>query len=140
MLRPTGLRIMPGDRIVRQRACGFRVALCGEILKGAHAEVARRNPGQDGSRQDCFPKDAFTRGHRSQSTGGRHAQLRHGLAYDVLAQDGTERGSAVAATGEGRTAGALELDVVAHAVTPHYLPQQVGTAVAELRHEMPELV
>ena len=140
LLRLCGLRVVPGDRIVRQPARPFRVALGGEILEGAHAQVARRYPGQHGSRQDCFAQHPFPRGHRGQGPGGRHAQRRHGLAHDVLAQDRTERGSAVAAAGEGGGAGALELDVVAHAVTPHHLAQQVGAAVAELRHEMPELV
>ena len=53
---------------------------------------------------------------------------------------GPERGSAVAATRERSPPGSLELDVVAHAVTPHHLTQQAGAPVAKLRDEGPELV
>jgi hypothetical protein len=98
--------------------------------------MARRYAGQHGSRQGCFAQHSFSRRHRGQGPGGRHAKGRHGLAHNVLAQDRTERGSAVAAAGERVWAGAFELDVVAHAVTGHHFSQQVGAAVAELRDEM----
>ena len=140
LLRLRGLGVVPGDRVVSQHARGFDVALGGEVLEGADAEVARCDAGEDGSRQEALAEHSLAGGDRGQGAGGRHAQRRHGLAHDVFAQDRTERGAAVAAAGEGGGAGAFELDVVAHAVAPDHLAQQVGAAVAELRHEMPELV
>src|ERR1017187_1724300 len=101
------------------RALG--VAPCGEVLERAHPEVARRYPGQHGSRQGSFPQDSFSRGDRSKGPGGGHAHCCHSLTHDVLAQDRTKRGSAVAAARERSPTGALELNVVAHAVTAHYL-------------------
>ena len=59
---------------------------------------------------------------------------------DVLAQNRTQCGSAIAAAGERCAAGTLKLDVVAHAIASYDLAQQVGAAVAQLRHKMPELV
>ena len=53
-LRSSGLRIVPRDRIVRQRTHSVCVAPRSEILKGAHAQMARRHPGQHGPRQDVF--------------------------------------------------------------------------------------
>jgi hypothetical protein len=53
---------------------------------------------------------------------------------------GPERGAAVAAAGEGRRPGALELDVAPDAVPPHHLAEQDGAPVAELGHEVAELV
>ncbi len=51
LLRPCGLRVVPADGIVRQPARPFRVDPGGEILEGAHTEVAGRYPGQHSSRQ-----------------------------------------------------------------------------------------
>ena len=64
----------------------------------------------------------------------------HRLADDVFAQHRTERGAAVAAARKRRRAGPLELDVAADAVRVDDLAEQNGAAIAELRHEMPELV
>ena len=71
---------------------------------------------------------------------GRNAQRRHRLADDVFAQHRTQRGAAIAAAREWRRARALELDVAADAVGVDDLAEQDGAAVAELRHEMAELV
>ena len=64
----------------------------------------------------------------------------HRLADDVFAQHRTERGAAVAPARERRRARALELDVAADAVPVDDLAEQDGAAVAELGHEMAELV
>ena len=53
---------------------------------------------------------------------------------------GPERGAAVAAARERRRARSLELDVAADAVPVDDLAEQDGAAVAELGHEMAELV
>ena len=69
-----------------------------------------------------------------------NAERGHRLADDVFAQHRPERGAAVAAARERRRAGPLELDVAADAVGVDDLAEQDGAAVAELRHEMAELV
>ena len=134
------LRIMPGNRKVGQHARRFDVAPGSEILERTHAQMTRRYPGQYGSRQRRFAEYVLPCGHRGQRPGGGHAQRCHGLAHDVLAQDGTERRPAIAAARERSPTGAFELDIVAHPVAPHHLAQQDGAAIAELRHEMAELV
>ena len=140
MLRPCGLRIVAGDRIVCQPACPLGIALGGKILEGSHAEVACRYPSEHSSRQDCVAKHPLPCGHCGKGSRGRNTQRCHGLAQDVLTQNRTQRGSAVPTAGERGAARTLELDIVAHTIAPQDLAQQVGAAVAELRDEMPELV
>ena len=70
----------------------------------------------------------------------RDAQRRHRLADDVFAQHRAERGAAVAPAGKRRRARSLELDVAADAIGVDHLAEQDGAAVAELRHEMSELM
>ena len=65
---------------------------------------------------------------------------RHGLAHKVLPQHGTERGAAVAATRKRCGSRAFQLQIIALAVASDELAQQMGAAIAELRHEVPELV
>ena len=79
-------------------------------------------------------------GDRRERARGRDAERRHRLADDVFAQHRTERRAAVAAARERRRARALELDVAPHARAIDHLAQQDGAAVAELRHEVAELV
>src|SRR5260370_28679742 len=120
LLRLRGVRVVPGDGIIGQRAGCFGVALCGEKLEGADAEVAGSDSGEYGSRQGCFAQHSVARCDRGERPGGWHAESRHGLADDVLAQDRTEGGSAVAAAGEGGWTGALEPGVVARAGSSHH--------------------
>ena len=77
------------------------------------------------------------RGERSR---GRNAQRRHRLADDIFAQDRPKRSPAIAAAGKWRRSGALELDVAADAIDIDDFAEQDGAAVAELRHEMTELM
>ncbi len=72
--------------------------------------------------------------------GGGNAERGHGLADHIFAQHRSERRTAIAAAGEGCRARALELDVAADPVFVDDLAEQDGTAVAELGHEMAELV
>ena len=60
--------------------------------------------------------------------------------HDVFAQHRAEPGAPVAAARERRAAGALELDVAALAVAVDDLAEQERAAVAELGHEVAELV
>ena len=126
--------------MVGQQSHRLRVAPCGEILEGAHPDVARGDPRQDGAGQRCLAQHCLPGRYRGQRPGRRYAQCRHGLAHDVLAQHRAQRGTAVATAGEGRPPGALELDVAPRAVSPHHLAEQDGAPVAELRHELAELM
>ncbi len=67
-------------------------------------------------------------------------ERRHRLADDIFAKHRPKRRAAVAAPGEGRPAGTLQLDVPADAVAIDHLAQQDRPAVAELRDEHAELV
>ena len=70
----------------------------------------------------------------------RDPQRRHRLAHDVLAQHGAERRATVASARERRAPRALELDVAPLAVRADDLAQQDRAPVAELRHEVAELM
>ena len=140
LLCQCGLRIVPGDRIVRQLACPFGIALRCEILEGSHAEVACCYPGEHSPRQNCFAQYSFSGGDCGQGARSRNTQRRHGLAHQVLAQNRAQRGSAVPTARERGAAGTLKLDIVAHAIASYDLAQQVSSAVTELRHKMAELV
>src|ERR1700733_11668918 len=71
---------------------------------------------------------------------GRNPERRHRFAYNVFAQDRSQRRAAIAAAGKWRRPRALELDVPADAVDIDDLAEQNGASVAELRHEIAELV
>ena len=134
------IRIVPGDDVVGELAHALGVAARGEELEGADADVARRHAGEHGTGQHGLALNALAGGHRGQRAGGRDAQGKHRLADDVFPQHGAERGAAVAPARERRWSRSLELDVAAHAVLVDHLAKQDGPAIAELGHEMAELV
>ena len=112
-----------------------------KILEGADADVARGDAGQHGAGQERLAHHASRRSITAASARVvGNAERRHRLADDVFAQHRPERGAAVAAAREGRRAGALELDVAAHAVAVDDFAEQDRAAIAELGHEMAELV
>ena len=116
------------------------VAARGEELEGADPDVARRHARQHGAGQRRLAQDLLAGRDRSQRARGRNAERHHRLADDVLAQHRPERCPAIAAARERRRPRALELDVAPHAGAVDDLAQQDGPAVAELRHEVAELV
>ena len=116
------------------------VAARGEKLEGADADMARRHAGQHRAGQHGLADHVLAGDDGGERARGRNAQREHRLADDVFAQHRPERRAAVAAAGERRGARALELDVAADAVRVDDLAEQDGAAVAELGHEMPELV
>ena len=116
------------------------VAACREILEGADADMARCNAGEHGAGQRRLAHHAFAGDHGGERARGGNAERRHRLADDVFAQYRAERRTAVAAARKRRRARPLELDVAADAVGVDHLAEQDGAAVAELRHEMSELV
>ena len=111
-----------------------------KILERADANVAGGDAGEDGPGQRRLPHHALAGHDSGERSRGGNAQRRHRLADDVFAQHRTKRGTAIAPPREGRRAGSLELDVTADAVGVDHLAEQDGAAVAELRHEMTELV
>ncbi len=131
---------MPLDGVIGQCSHGFRVAVRGEVLEGADAEVTRRHAGEDGTWQDRLAYHRLARGDCGKRASCGNTQRGHGFAEDVFAEDGAKGCATVAAAGEGGAAGAFELDVIALAVTPDDFAEQVGAAVAELGYEIAELV
>ncbi len=115
------------------------VAARREVFEGADADVARRDAGDDGP-AETVTRDVFAGEHRRERARGRHAQRRHRLADDVLAEDGAERRAPVAPAREGRTPGPLQLHVAPLAVSADDLTEQDRAPVAELGHEVTELV
>ena len=130
-----------GDDVIRQPPHAIGIAARREDTGtcrrgyGWTRRAVRTAPGSGVSRITRSPVD-----HGGERARGRDAKRRHRLADDVFAQHRTERGAAVAAARERRRAGPLELDVAADAVRVDHLAEQDGAAVAELGHEMAELV
>ena len=50
-----------GDSVIGQHPGGLRVTSRRKVLECPHAQVARRDTGQNGSREDCFPQHPFAR-------------------------------------------------------------------------------
>ncbi|MHC2692970.1 hypothetical protein ACVME9_005461 [Bradyrhizobium liaoningense] len=126
--------------MVGEPAHRLGVAADGEELEGADADMAGGDAGQHRAGQRGLANDVLAGDDGGERARGRDAQRVHRFADDVLAQDRTQRGAAVATAGERGGARALELDVAADAALVDDLAEQDGAAVAELGHEMPELV
>jgi hypothetical protein len=90
--------------------------------------------------QGLFAMHGFAGGDHRQRARGRDAQRMHGLADQHLAQHRADGGLAVAVARERRAPRALEGEVAAAAVAVDDFADQQGTAVAELRREVAELV
>ena len=131
---------MPGDHVIGEQAKPLQVAARGEELKGADPHMARRDARQHGTRQQRLARDRLSGHHGCERTRRRDAQGRHGFADDEFAQHRSERRAPVTAARKRRAARPFELDVPADAVAVDDLPEQDRASVAELVHEMPELV
>ena len=108
-----GSRVMPRDRIVRERPDAVGILAGGEILEGADADVAGGDAGDDGAGQVGLADHGFAGRDGGQRPRGGDAEGVHGLGDQIFPENGAERGAAVPAAGEGGAAGALELDVAA---------------------------
>ncbi len=139
-LRVGEIRIVPGDDVIGEPSHRLGIAARGKILEGADADMAGSDPGQHRAGQRRLAHHALAGDDGGERARGRNAQGMHRFADDVFAQHRPQRGAAVAAARERRRAGALELDVAADAVLVDHLAEQDGAAVAQLRHELPELV
>ena len=125
------VRVVALEGVVHQRFQQRRVLAAGGVLKGAHAQVRGRHPGEDGAGLGGVAQHLLAGADHRQRPGGGHAQGVHRLADDVLAQHRAESGAAVAAAGKRRAPGALELDVAALVVRGELLAEQHRAAVAE---------
>ncbi len=134
------LRIMPRDHVIRERADRIAIVARGKELEGADPDMAGRDTGQDRAWQQRLAPDDLAGQDRGERARGRDAQGGHRLADDILPEHGTERRAAVAAPGERGGARALQLQVAALAVAVDHFTEQDSAAVAELRHEIAELM
>ena len=132
--------IVPRDHMVGEQTQRFAVAAGSEELEGADADMAFGNARQHRAGQHGLAHHRLAGGDRRERSRRRNAQRRHRLADDVFAQHRSQRGAAVTAARERRGARALELDVAPHARAIDHLAQKDGAAVAELGHEVAELV
>ena len=140
MFRGGCLGIVPGESMIGERPHRLRVAPGGEVLEGANPDVASRHASEHRPGQPGLAHDQLAGGNRRQRPCGGDAERGHGLAHEILAQHRPKRRPAVATAGERGRARALELDVAALPVTVDDLAEQNGAPVAELRHEVAELV
>ncbi|GAA0254181.1 hypothetical protein GCM10008965_23620 [Methylorubrum aminovorans] len=101
--------------------------------------MARCDPRQDGAGQDRLADHLLARGDGGQRASGRDAEGMHGLADEIFTQYGSEGGTPVTPAGERRRARSFELDVTPP-VAADDLTEQNGPTIAELRHELSELV
>ncbi len=102
--------------------------------------MAARDARQHRPRQRGLAIDRLARRDDRERARRRDAEGLHGLAEDILPQDRSEPGPPVAPAREGRAARALELDVEALARRVQDLAEEDRPTVAELRHEVAELV
>ena len=135
-----GAGVVAADRVVGQAAEQVDVAGGRGVLEAADAQVAAGDPGEHGAGQQRLAVDRSPGRDDGQRAGRGDAEGVHRLADDVLAQHRTDRGQTVAAAGERRAPGALEVEVAERAVGVHELAEQERAPVAETRDEPAELV
>jgi hypothetical protein len=112
----------------------------GKELKGADANMAGGDTGEDGAGERCFPTDGFPCRDGGQRAGGGYAQRMHGFADDIFAQHRPQCRLAIAAPRKGRATGAFQLHIPAPTMAVDQLAEQEGAAIAQLRGEMTELM
>jgi hypothetical protein len=134
------LRVMPRHYVIGKVPERVGILAGRKVLEGPHPYMAACDAYQQGPWQGALAKDRLAGRHRRKGPRRRYAQRVHRLAQDVLAQDRPEPGAPVAATREGRAAGALELDVEALARRVQDLAQKNRPAIAKLRNEAAKLV
>ena len=140
MLGLRGAGVVPGDRVVGEAAQQVDVAGGPGVLEAADPQVAARDPGEHGSRQQGLAAHRAPGRHHGEGAGRGDAEGVHRLADDVLAQHRADRGQAVAAARERRAPGALEVQVAKVAVGVDELAEQQRAPVAQTRGEPAELV
>jgi hypothetical protein len=134
------VRVVPGDRVVGEPAQQVDVAGGARVLEAADAQVAAGHPGEDRPRLHRLAAHRPAGRDHGERARRRDAQGVHRLADHVLAQHRADHRQAVAATGERRAAGPLQVQVAQRAVPAGDLAEQERPPVAEPRVEAAELV
>ncbi len=132
----SGIGNVAGDCVTGEPPEEFAVPARRRELERAHPDVAGRDPGEDSGRNvgDAavdLPQDRLAGGHHGERPGSRDPERVHRLADHVLAQHRPERGASVAASGERRPPGPLEVEVESCAVAADDLAEQQRPSVAE---------
>ena len=135
-----GVGVVAGDGVVGERAQHVPVAARGGVLERAHPQVARGDPAEHRTRQRPLALHRLAGGDDRERPRRRDAEPVHRLADDVLAQHRAHRGPAVAAAGERRAPGPLQVQVTPVAVAVDDLAEQQRPAVAQARLVHAELV
>ena len=132
--------VVAGDHVIGQLPHAFGIAPCREELERSHTDMARSHTRENGARDRRVAPHHLAGRHSGKGTGRRHTQSGHRFAHEIFAQDGTERRPPIAAPGKGRRPRALQLDVTALSAPIDDFTQKDCAAVAELRHEVSELM
>ena len=138
--RRCGVGIVASDCIVRKGLQTVHIATGCKKLEGADAQMACRHPRQHRTRLHRIAVYGFTGGDGGQRTRGRHTHRRHSLAQNVFPKHRPQRGTAVAAAGERRRAGTLQLHIEPKTAAVYHFSQHPGTPVAKLRYKVAELM
>ena len=112
----------------------------GEILEMTEAQMARRGAQHGRPALHLLPVDRLVTAQQHQSPGGGNAEGMQRLGSQVLANAGSQHGTAVAKAGEWRLARPFQVQVPAAAIRRQLLPQQQGAAIPEARAVTTELV
>ena len=134
------MRMVARDRVVGQAPHEVRPALRRRVLKGADANVARRDADQHRARQQRLSHDVLAGRHDGERPRRRDAQRMHGLADHVLAQHRADGRLPVAAARERRAPRALQVQVATAPVDVEHLAEQQRPTVAEPRRVPAELM
>ncbi len=106
-----GVGIVAGDGVIGEAAQEVDVARGAGVLEAAHAQVAVRDPGEHGARQQGLAAYRPSRCHHGEGACRRYAKGVHRLADDVFAQHRADGSQSVAGAREGSAAGTFEVDV-----------------------------
>src|SRR5690606_38478467 len=111
-----------------------------EILKGANANMALGDPGENGTGQNPIAEDMFASGHCGKTAAGGHPQGGHGFADNVFPQHRTQWRATIPHARKGSLPRPLELDVITAAIFAHHFTEEDGATVPELRIPAAKLV
>ena len=140
VVAPGELRIVLGYQVVGQRPQPLVLLLVVEELEVAEADEAGRGAAHHGSGFQRFAPYRRRGADQAQRTGGGNAQGMHRLRGQVFADRGAQHRAAIGEARPRRLAAALELEFPAGAVVAAQFGDEVGAAVAELRHQHAELM